>query len=143
MKPRQLILLFAIAAVTAVLLFSLSQNLSMYTDFATAHREPGREVHVVGQWVRRGEASYSPAADQFSFYLQDSLGKVQRVDYFDPKPANFDHADRVVVIGHAGTSDSTFVADKILMKCPSKYQNNTLPAYEQPAADGQPREVRS
>jgi cytochrome c-type biogenesis protein CcmE len=145
MKPRQLLLLIAIAAVGVLLLFSLSQNLSQYSDFATARANPGREVHVVGQWVQRDQTSYDAATDRFTFYLRDSLGAVQQIEYFDPKPANFEQADRVVIIGRcspqSGTKPETFVADKILMKCPSKYQDNSLPAYEKP--EGPAEGVRS
>jgi cytochrome c-type biogenesis protein CcmE len=141
MKLRQLGLLLAIAAVGLLLLFSLSQNLSQYSDFTTARANPGREVHVVGQWVQRDQTTYDAATDRFTFYLRDSLGTVQQIEYFDPQPANFEQADRVVLIGRcapkSGTKPETFVADKILMKCPSKYQDNTLPAYEQPKEPGQ------
>lgn len=132
MKTRNLILLAAIAALCVVLVFSLSQNLSQYSDFATAQAQPGREVHVVGQWVQREQASYDPATDRFTFYLKDSLGTVSPVVYYDPKPANFEQADRVVVIGRADAQTKAFVAEKILMKCPSKYQENQLPAYSKP-----------
>lgn len=135
MKTRNLVLLVAIAALVVVLLFSLSQNLSQYTDLASAQAQPGREVHVVGQWVQREQASYDPATDRFTFYLKDSLGHVAQVVYLDPKPPNFEQADRVVVIGRADAQSKAFVADKILMKCPSKYQENQLPAYTKPEGE--------
>lgn len=136
MKTRNLFLLIATAALAVVLVYSLSQNLSQYTDFATAQAQPGREVHIVGQWVQRDQIAYDPATDRFTFYLKDSLGTVAQVVYTDPKPANFEQADRVVVIGRCRPDGKTFDAEKILMKCPSKYQDNQLPAYSKP--EGQP-----
>ena len=40
------------------------------------------------------------------------------------KAEYFETADKIVVIGKY--EGDVFVADKILMKCPSKYQNNQL-----------------
>jgi cytochrome c-type biogenesis protein CcmE len=126
MKTKHIVALLAIAGLVGIMVVSFSDNLSQYTDFNTA-RTQGREVHVVAQWVKRDQANYDPATDCFAFYLQDSTGGQQLVHYYDPKPANFEQADKVVVIGHYDGAQKVFVADKMLMKCPSKYQNNQLP----------------
>jgi cytochrome c-type biogenesis protein CcmE len=43
----------------------------------------------------------------------------------NPKPANFEEAEKLVIEG--STQGDVFVADKILTKCPSKY-NESAPA---------------
>jgi cytochrome c-type biogenesis protein CcmE len=43
------------------------------------------------------------------------------VRYNNPKPANFEEAEQVVVEGR--NQDGTFVAENILVKCPSKYND--------------------
>ena len=69
-----------------------------------------------------------PGADRvsFSFILVDANGKEQEVVYNEPMPADFKRSEKVVVIG--GYHDETFVANKILLKCPSKYVNEELKA---------------
>jgi cytochrome c-type biogenesis protein CcmE len=44
------------------------------------------------------------------------------VVYDGAKPANFEQADQVVVIGRY--ENGLFVADQLLVKCPSKYQGS-------------------
>ena len=58
-------------------------------------------------------------ANSFQFFVKDSLNQVELVSYYDPKPSNFDQAEKVVLIG--GYQQEGFVADQIVTKCPSKY----------------------
>ena len=44
--------------------------------------------------------------------------------YYNPKPQDFDRSDQIVITG--AMSGDTFVADQILLKCPSKYTENEL-----------------
>jgi cytochrome c-type biogenesis protein CcmE len=48
----------------------------------------------------------------------------QKVYYKDPMPPDLLKSDQVVVVG--SYNQGTFVADKILLKCPSKYQEEKL-----------------
>ena len=56
--------------------------------------------------------------------MQDTLNRVELVRYYDPKPTNFEQAEKVVVIG--GYEEGAFVAEKIIMKCPSKYEEEEI-----------------
>lgn len=51
--------------------------------------------------------------------LVDTNRIAQRVIYFNPKPQDFDKSEQVVITG--AMRNDIFVADKILLKCPSKY----------------------
>ncbi|MDX2062340.1 MAG: cytochrome c maturation protein CcmE [Bacteroidia bacterium] len=137
MKTRNLLLLVALAAFVAVLLLSLGSSVSQYTDFASARKAQG-EVHVVATWVRRTEAAYDPARDEFRFYLADSLGTETPCVYPDPKPASFETAERVLVQGKY--QGDAFQVSKIQLKCPSKYQETELApeGYGTPAATPNP-----
>jgi len=48
-------------------------------------------------------------------------GVVRQVVYPNPKPANFEDAEQVVVNGRM--EGDVFVAEHILVKCPSKYND--------------------
>ena len=125
MKPGKIVLL-AVGAIFLVMLgLNYAEQASSYADFETARRT-GKKVHIVGEWVNRDQIHYDLQRDEFSFYLQDSTHQVEQVKYFDPKPSNFEQAEKVVVVG--GYEGEQFIADEIVMKCPSKYEENDLSA---------------
>lgn len=123
MKPGKIALLVFIAIFMAVLAINFSQNASIYTDFSTA-KDSGKKVHIVGEWVNREVSEYNPERDLFTFFMADSTKSVELVHYYDPKPNNFEQAEKVVVVG--GYENDKFVADKIVMKCPSKYEETEI-----------------
>ena len=53
--------------------------------------------------------------------MADEKGTVRRVVFADPKPANFEDAEKVVVEGQI--AGDVFEAEHILVKCPSKYND--------------------
>jgi cytochrome c-type biogenesis protein CcmE len=61
---------------------------------------------------------------------------VHKVRYNNPKPANFEEAEQLVVQGR--TQDGVFVADNILVKCPSKY-NETKGLQQQASRSSNPQ----
>jgi cytochrome c-type biogenesis protein CcmE len=69
---------------------------------------------------------YQPQIDPnyFSFVLIDQNNEERTVVYSSPKPQDFESSEQIVVIG--SMDQEGFVADKILMKCPSKYQENEI-----------------
>jgi cytochrome c-type biogenesis protein CcmE len=64
-------------------------------------------------------------ANRLEFLVQDSLGRENQVVYAAPKPQDFEKSEKIVLVGsmHA---DKTFYCDKILLKCPSKYQEGKI-----------------
>jgi cytochrome c-type biogenesis protein CcmE len=75
--------------------------------------------HVIG--LENSEDKLS-----FSFILVDDDKKEQQVIYNEPMPPDFLRSEKVVVIG--GYQNDHFIAKKILLKCPSKYQDQKLNA---------------
>jgi cytochrome c-type biogenesis protein CcmE len=53
--------------------------------------------------------------------MKDDNGIVREVHYNHPKPPNFEDAEKLVVEGYA--KGNVFVAENILVKCPSKYNS--------------------
>jgi cytochrome c-type biogenesis protein CcmE len=89
----------------------------------------------VGQWIQDRGYSYNRQKDLFTFYMKDSTQHVEQVHYYDPKPTNFESAEKVVVVGQY--QQEGFVAKRILMKCPSKYKNNQLETQQASTGPGQ------
>ena len=120
MKKKTIIGLLLLVGFTSVLFMNFGRQVGGYMNFAEA-AEAGAKAHVVGAWVKDQPARYDPARNLFSFYMRDELGNVRLVHYANPKPANFEDAERLVIDGYA--QGDTFVAEHILVKCPSKYND--------------------
>ncbi len=133
-KPLHLAGLLAIAVGIAVII-STSGDASSYVCFAEAKTlaKDGDDdkVHVVGQLPKTASGEiegmqYDPTLDPnyFRFLLVDEKKETQEVIYYKPKPADFERSEKVVVVG--AMKNGHFEADKILMKCPSKYQEGQV-----------------
>lgn len=100
---------------------SFKSSMTPYVeDFAQVKASKAESVQVVGNVVK-GKTTYNPEASELVFFIKDTKGKEMQVDYRGTKPGNFEHADRVVVAGQF--KDGAFKAEKLLVKCPSKYKS--------------------
>ncbi len=131
MKKAHLFLIVIIAVAVGVII-STSSDASSYVTFqeATELASEGKKakVHVVGKLKKDAAGhivgmDYQPQIDPnyFAFTLVDNNNEEHKVVYSSPKPQDFERSEQIVVIGSMG--QQSFEADKILMKCPSKYQD--------------------
>lgn len=138
MKPIHIVFIAVIAIVIGVV-FSTNADSSSYVDFEKAitmmQEGDDEKVHVVGSLPKSpsGEIlgmEYAPSKDPnyFGFQLIDEKGITKKVVFLNPKPQDFERSDKVVVIGRM--KGEVFICDKILMKCPSKYEDNKLEVKE-------------
>lgn len=125
MSKVHLFLLLLIVVAAGVILSTVDES-SSYEDFATAEAFPGKEFHVVGTLHNPAEMQYDPLKDpnMFRFFLKDQAGAVRQVVYHDSKPQDFERSEQVVIIGKM--TGSEFEASKILTKCPSKYNEDSV-----------------
>lgn len=133
MKKSYIIALVVIAAAIGIIVVSAGESSTYVTfgeAFQLASNGSSKSIHVVGELKKEnGEiVGIHPGADKvsFSFILVDLNGKEQEVYYNEPMPADFTRSEKVVVIG--GYQNDLFVAQKILLKCPSKYVDEKLKA---------------
>jgi cytochrome c-type biogenesis protein CcmE len=133
MKKGHIIGLGIIAIAIVIIITSIG-DASTYESFATAKEMNDKgevqAIHVVGGLKKNAEGiveGIEISEDKTSFYflMVDNDGTEQKVYYNEPVPADFVRAEQVVVIG-AYKNHDLFVADKILMKCPSKYQETEM-----------------
>jgi cytochrome c-type biogenesis protein CcmE len=129
MKKSHIIVLVVIAAAIAIIV-STAGDASTYVDFGQAMSMStsgnSKEIHVVGQLKKDAHGNIigiEEGADRvsFSFLMIDDKGREQKVYYSQPMPPDFTRSEKVVVIGSYVEND--FRASKILLKCPSKYQD--------------------
>lgn len=131
MKISHIIAIIIIAVAIGVIV-STSGEASRYVTFkeATTMAADGddNKIHVVGKLKKDSagniiEMHYSPKEDPnlFTFTLIDTNNEPKQVVYYHPKPQDFEKSEQVVVVGNM--QENVFVAKEILMKCPSKYEN--------------------
>jgi cytochrome c-type biogenesis protein CcmE len=119
LKPLHLIGIAIILLAIVTGYYGLQSALRPYTTSVDEAVGSGRSVQLAGYLGSTGK--YDPNGN-FTFDLQDNTGKLVKVVYAKPKPANFEQAVSVVAIGHYDAAKKAFVAEDMLVKCPSKYQ---------------------
>ncbi len=107
-----------IAAGVGLMSLVTGGGVTPYVGFSEA-RAAKSNVQVLGE-ILAGGSSYDTQAGAFSFFITDANGDRMRVVYDGTKPGNFDQATSVVCVGRY--DNDAFHADKLLIKCPSKYQ---------------------
>ena len=134
MKKSHIIAIVVIVVAIAII-FATAGDASTYVNFDQAFEMASagntKSIHVVGE-LKKDESGNiigmdkSPDNLSFSFTLLDDNKKEQKVYYNEPMPPDFARSERVVVIG--SYKGENFIANKILLKCPSKYQEQKLNA---------------
>lgn len=132
MKLTHIIALLVIAVATLVIV-ATAGDASTYVSFdeaqAMANNGRSSKIHVVGELKKNAQGEVvglNPSPDKlsFSFLMVDDNQEEQQVYYGEPMPPDFLRSEKVVVIG--GYKNNRFVADKILLKCPSKYEEQEI-----------------
>lgn len=130
MKTTHIFLLVTIAIAIGILISSMG-NLSTYDTVASAKAKKGKYVHMVARVDTSNgkKIQYDPLKDPnyLSFDVVDSLGGKSKVIYLSGKPpTDMEKSDRLVLMGKM--TDSAFICDKMLIKCPSKYKQEQVSA---------------
>jgi cytochrome c-type biogenesis protein CcmE len=119
------ILAILVVAVAVGILISASKDVTTYANFEQA-AENGDRVKLVGQLVKDKPVEYNPEKDPnyLSFYLRDDAGDVRKVVLLAGKPQDFERSEQVVLTGQM--QGDHFAASDMLLKCPSKYQDQEV-----------------
>ena len=120
MKKTEIVFIFLIAVIIGVIV-SLTYNASTYITFTHAEKNMGKEYTVIGELNKEKEIRFEPRMNLLTFYASDSLKNERKVFYYDAKPQDFERSEKITMTGFA--TDSGFTARTILMKCPSKYND--------------------
>lgn len=126
-----------VIGIAILVIITTAGDASTYVTFKEAKTlaEKGKDskVHVVGKLAKndKGEiVGIEPSADKlsFSFEMVDNNHETRQVFYKDPMPPDFKRSEQVVVVG--SYKNNAFYADQILLKCPSKYKEESLKVSE-------------
>lgn len=122
-----------IIAVAVMIIIITAGDASTYVTFSEARKLAAeghdKKIHVVGQLKKDTGGNIlglKPSEDllSVSFVMVDSENTEQKVYYNEPMPPDLERSEQVVVIG--SFRENVFIADKILLKCPSKYQEEEI-----------------
>ena len=119
LRPLHVIGVMIIMLAVVMAYVGLQRAFRPYTTSVEEAISSRRSVQLAGFL---GSAGTYDADGNFTFDLQDGTGKLVKVVYAKPKPANFEQAVSIVAIGHYDGSRKVFIADDMLVKCPSKNQ---------------------
>ena len=132
MKPLHIVGILVIA-ISITVIVSMLGDASQYVSFSEAKSlaTGGSEssIHVVGQLLKGPDgrvlgAESTPDRTACFFVMVDENNTQQRVFLNEPMPADLIRSEQVVVVGKF--KNELFVADKVLLKCPSKYQEEEI-----------------
>lgn len=122
MKTSHIIILVLIAGAIAALV-SFMGNVTTYETVASARKKEGRSVNLIARLDKTQPMEYNPVKDPnyLSFTAVDTLGNKVKVIYHNTKPTDMEKSERLVLKGTM--KGENFECRDILMKCPSKYND--------------------
>lgn len=120
MKPVQIALavlsvLGLVGVMTAFLI-----NASPYVSISEAKVTKRSSVHLAGD-IRKETMDFLPSQGIVRFVVQDQNKDTIPIIYRGAPPANMGSATQVVAVG--AIKNGVFEAEKIILKCPSKYES--------------------
>jgi len=122
-----------IIAIAVMIIIITAGDASTYVTFQEAMKMAAdgnnKKIHVVGQLKKDKEGNVQGlqvTEDKLSvsFLMIDNENIEQKIYYNEPMPPDLQRSEQVVVIG--SFKEDVFVADKILLKCPSKYEEEEI-----------------
>ncbi len=128
MKRTHIAIIIFIAIAIGAIMVTIN-DASTYVGFEQAEENMGTKYTVIGYLDKEAPMDYDARANRFVFTAIDKEGEKQKVFYNQPKPQDFERSEEITMKGFA--TDSAFIAEEILMKCPSKYnEQNEMAGYE-------------
>lgn len=121
MNRRTVWTLAGVALIVAFVAFgagAFKSSLTPYVGFEAA-RSSRTAVQVAGSLVP-DSTRFDHEQGALIFALADDSGDTLSVSYKGMKPGNFEEATQIVAIGRF--NGSALEAERLLVKCPSKYQ---------------------
>ena len=93
------------------------------TPYVTISEAKASEATVQVKGKRMDDGNFDMQKNVFVFTMADEAGEQIQVVFDGAKPGNFEQATEVVCVGRF--SDGKFHAKELLVKCPSKYMEES------------------
>lgn len=123
MKKTQIILIVLISVIVGTLIATFTGS-STSVAFDEAFANPGTEFKISGTLDKSQPVVYDPQinSELTIFHMVDKMGNTQEVKLQKSKPTGLEQSESIDLYGTV--VDGEFVASEMLMKCPSKYNEN-------------------
>jgi cytochrome c-type biogenesis protein CcmE len=120
MKQAYIIGILVISLALGFTLWAFSSSMTPYVTIAAA-KQSDTPVQVRGKILRDAEHTpyYDKEHNALRFWVEDSKGERIEVVYKGGKPEAFDEATETAA--HGMVKDGVFFSDKLIVQCPSKY----------------------
>jgi cytochrome c-type biogenesis protein CcmE len=118
MNNRNALLLAVIALGTIITVKYMVKSVVPYISFSEAKSKTGY-VQIMGTFDKK--SGIQKENKETLFILNDASGSI-KVSYTEQKIPDITGADKIAVMGTFDKDKNIFIADKVLTKCPSKYQ---------------------
>lgn len=116
---RKVLLIVLLLAFVGYAGWSFADSVTPYVGIKEAKAATSSNVQVKGLLAQAHGAAHG--GRRLRLHLQDEeTGEQLLVHYHGTKPDQFDEAHHIVAIGRM--QDGVFSSDKLLIKCPSKYE---------------------
>ena len=129
MKKTHIILLIVIALSISIIMSMVVES-STFETFSSEKALSGKEITINGNVVKGKPIEYQPEIDanHFSFYMKDQDGVERKVVVNTSVPQDFERVEQLTVNGKLKGEE--FYASNLIMKCPSKYDENEVVVVE-------------
>lgn len=123
MKKTHIVLIIVIAIIIGTFI-SMFTSTSTSVNFEEAFANPGKEFKISGTLNTSEPVIYDPEtnAGLTVFYMVDKAGETKKVHLKEAKPTGLEQSESIDLYGKV--IDGEFYASDMLMKCPSKYNEN-------------------
>ena len=118
MKKTHIVLIIIVAVLIGAIMV-MFKDAGTYAGFSMAENNKGQEFTVIGYLDKDAAMDFNARTKLFTFTAIDKQGQKSKVFYNQPKPQDFERSEEITMKGYA--TDTAFIAEEILMKCPSKY----------------------
>jgi cytochrome c-type biogenesis protein CcmE len=123
MKKLHIVLILLVAVVSGILVMTYASAVDA-GSFHDATLKAGKQIKVTGTFDKTQPVEYDALKDAnlTIFYVVDKEGESRKVYLRDKsgKPMGLEQSESVTIEGKMG-EDGNFEASHLLMKCPSKY----------------------
>ncbi len=120
MNGSQIRLMLGVFIAVIMIGYAFMSNSSPYVTIEEAKKLKGNNLHLAGDLVD-GSFEHIPSKKVMTFFLKDMESNIIRVIYTGEQPANISKVSKVVAVGVMRKDH--FLAHKLLIKCPSKYES--------------------
>ena len=123
MKKTTIVLIILIASIVGTFIATFTATTTSVT-FEEAFAEPGTEFKISGTLDTDFEIKYDPETNHnlTVFHMRDKNNQLQEIKLKKPLPQGLDRSESIDLYG--SVINGEFYASDILMKCPSKYNED-------------------